>query len=63
MEVRGQFQAWGKNLQYPLDRRPGGPGLDVVDERKSQSVQELNPSHPVHSLVFILTELLGSALT
>jgi hypothetical protein len=32
-------------------------GLDTVMKRKVQPSQELNPGHPGHSLVTVLTEL------
>jgi hypothetical protein len=48
-------------FQYPLHRQLGGPQSwsDTVTKRKITSpCWELNPNHPAHSLVAILSELL-----
>jgi hypothetical protein len=47
----------GKEPQYPLNRRLGGPQSQSKRKILSLSLLELHPSHPAHSLVTILTEL------
>jgi hypothetical protein len=52
---------WGRSPRYPLCRRLDGlqSQFGYGDEKKNPCpFQELNPNHPAHSLVNILTEIL-----
>jgi len=63
MEVSGQLHTlslylWGNNLWYPLDRTLSGSwNQSGCGGEEKISAPTINPGHPPHSLVTILTEL------
>jgi len=55
----------GKSFLYPSDRRLGGPqnqSGSSGEEKNPCSYQELNPCHPVHNLVIILSEVTAACM-